>query len=88
MSYRDDLTALEARHAALEADVTTATKERDAAGRLLEEAKVRAKLPILDNIRVATPCTADWAQMTGDDRVRARVRCVQQERLQLVRDDA
>ena len=28
------------------------------------------KLPLLARIRVATPCTADWNAMTGDDRVR------------------
>lgn len=25
---------------------------------------------MIDNIRIASPCTADWAQMQGDDRVR------------------
>ena len=75
MSYRNDVDALEARHAALQAEVATTTKERDRAGQLLDEAKVRAKLPILDNIRVATPCPADWKQMTGDDRVRACGAC-------------
>ncbi len=75
MTYRNDVDALEARHAALEAALATATKERDLAGQLLEEAKVRAKLPLLDNIRVATPCTADWNQMSGDERVRACGAC-------------
>jgi len=32
-------------------------------------------LPVLDNIRVASPCTADWNQMTGDDRVRHCGQC-------------
>ena len=75
MSYRNDLDALAARHDALEAEVATATRERDAASVLLEEARQRAKLPILDNIRVATPCSADWNAMTGDDRVRACGSC-------------
>ena len=75
MSYRSDLDALEARHAALDADVATKTKERDAAARVLEEAKARAKLPILDNIGIASPCRVDWATMTGDDRVRACSAC-------------
>jgi hypothetical protein len=70
MTYRDDLAALAARHTALEHEVEHKTRERDAAGRLLEEAAAKARLPVLDNIRVATPCSAEWAKMTGDDRVR------------------
>ena len=70
MSYRDDLTALSARHDALAAEVAQKTRELDDARRLLEQAHARAKLPVLDNLRVAAPCTADWNQMTGDDRTR------------------
>jgi hypothetical protein len=69
MSYRNDLDALAARHDALEAEVAEKTRERDRVSDLLADAKARAKLPVLPNIRVATPCTADWNQMTGDDRV-------------------
>lgn len=70
MTYRDDLTALSARHTALEHEVAVKTRELDQASRLLEEATARARLPVLANIRVASPCSADWAQMTGDDRSR------------------
>ena len=70
MSYRNDLDALAARHAALETELAEKTKELDAAARLLAEAKAKSKLPVLDNIRVASPCSAAWSQMTGDDRVR------------------
>jgi hypothetical protein len=70
MAYRNDVDALEARKVALEFEVGAKAKERDEAARLLGEAKARAKLPILDNIRVATPCHVDWNSMTGGDRVR------------------
>lgn len=70
-AYRDDVDALSARHDALSQELVAKTRELDAASRLLEEARARAKLPVLDNIRVATPCSADWAKMSGDDRVRA-----------------
>jgi len=70
MSYRDDLDALSARHAALDGEVSEKSKERDQVASLLEDAKARAKLPVLPNIRVATPCRADWNQMVGTDRVR------------------
>jgi hypothetical protein len=33
------------------------------------------KLPLLARIHVATPCTADWSQMTGDERVRHCAHC-------------
>src|SRR5688500_9147389 len=70
MSYRADLDALSARHAALEAEVAQKSKELDAATQLLADAKSHAKLPVLDNIRIASPCSADWSKMTGDERTR------------------
>lgn len=75
MTYRNDLDALAARHDALAAEVAIKTKELDTAKRLLDDAEQRAKLPVLPNIRVATPCTADWTKMTGDDRMRACADC-------------
>jgi hypothetical protein len=70
MSYRSDLDALEARHTALDAEVARQSAERDRTRTLLEDAKKRASLPVLDNIRVAAPCNVSWDGMTGDDRVR------------------
>jgi len=70
MAFRDDLTALSARHDALAAEVARKTRELQESRRLLDEAQARVRLPVLDNIRVAAPCTADWKQMTGDDRTR------------------
>ncbi|HEU0031492.1 MAG TPA: hypothetical protein VFQ53_12725 [Kofleriaceae bacterium] len=59
-----------ARHDALAAEVATKTRELEQATQLLEDANQRAKLPVLDNIRVAAPCSAEWSKMTGDDHVR------------------
>lgn len=75
MTYRADLDALAARHAALDAEVAAKTKERDDVHNLLEDARAKHRLPVLDNIRVASPCNADWSQMSGDDRVRACGQC-------------
>lgn len=75
MSYRNDVDALEARKTALEFEVEQKKRERDLAAMLLHEAKARAKLPILDNIRVATPCSADWNEMVGNDRIRHCGKC-------------
>jgi len=74
VSYRSDLDALDARHSALTNDLTAKTRELEQATKLLEQ----AKLPILDNIRVASPCTADWKQMTGDERARHCNKCDKQ----------
>jgi hypothetical protein len=70
MSYRDDLDALTARHDALSTEVAQKTKELESATQMLDEAKRRLRLPVLDNIRVATPCSAAWADMKGSDVVR------------------
>ena len=35
----------------------------------------RAKLPVLDSVRVASPCKAAWADMAGDERVRHCAQC-------------
>jgi hypothetical protein len=77
MSYRDDLQALSDRHSALTADVRRTVAKRDDARRLLDNAKARLRLPVLDNIRVAAPCKEDWAGMQGDARVRHCLRCDQ-----------
>jgi len=74
-AYRDPVEALAARQVALTSEVEGKTRELAAATQLLEEARAKARLPILDNLRVASPCTAEWAQMTGDDRVRACASC-------------
>jgi len=74
VTYRSDLDALDARHSALSNELSAKTRELEQATRLLEQ----AKLPILDNIRVASPCTADWSQMTGDERARHCNKCDKQ----------
>jgi hypothetical protein len=75
VTYRNDLDALDARHDALSNELAAKTRELDAATKLLEEARARAKLPILDNIRVASPCRADWNAMLGDERARHCNQC-------------
>lgn len=75
MTYRSDVDALAARTDSLAAEVRTKTAELETARALLDEAKAKAKLPVLPNIRVATPCRADWNAMTGDERTRACGSC-------------
>jgi hypothetical protein len=78
MTYRNDLDALAARHAALDSELAAKTKELDDATRMLEEARARARLPVLDNIRIASPCRADWNAMVGDERARHCGQCDKQ----------
>jgi hypothetical protein len=78
VTYRSDLDALDARHDALNNELASKTRELDDATKLLEEARVRAKLPILDNIRIAAPCRADWNAMTGDEHARHCNQCDKQ----------
>jgi len=75
MAYRDDLIALSARHDALAAEVAQKTRELEESRQLLAQVRARARLPVLDHIRVASPCTADWNQMTGDERTRHCGQC-------------
>jgi hypothetical protein len=70
MGYRDDIDALSTRRDALEAEVRDKARELEETSQLLDEARDRARLPVFDDIQVASPCTADWDAMTGDDRVR------------------
>jgi hypothetical protein len=75
MSYRDDVDALAARHDSLERELADKTRELADAAHVLEEARAKRRLPLLDNIRVATPCSAKWDNMLGDDRVRHCIDC-------------
>ena len=72
MSYRDDVDALAARHASLETEAEKVARERDRAAELLREARLRARLPVLDDVRVAAPCRASWDAMTRIDGDRVR----------------
>ncbi|HSN26584.1 MAG TPA: hypothetical protein VLT45_09865, partial [Kofleriaceae bacterium] len=62
----------QARLAAAEAALAAKRRERDEVARMIEE---RRRLPVLPNIRVASPCPADWNAMVGDSRVRACATC-------------
>lgn len=91
MEYRDDQASLEARRDDLrrelaevgrKADMLQALR-RDRAVAERELAAVEARLahqtarrlPLLDRVRIAAPCSASWEAMTGDDRVRFCAGC-------------
>jgi len=62
MAYRDEIDALRAREAQL--------VEELAETRRLRQASEKRALPVLEGLRVASPCPAKWEDMVGDDRVR------------------
>jgi len=81
-AYRErvasDLAA--ARRAADEASerakqVKVLEKELSETDGLLASMGGRKTLPLLDHLRIAAPCKADWDEMTGDDRVRFCGQC-------------
>lgn len=43
--------------------------------RLREGGATKRALPLLDQVRVASPCKAEWNDMVGDDRVRFCLQC-------------
>lgn len=90
MTYRDDADALHARKEALEQQLTEARLTLAAQDELAfraarmerELAEIEARLrgekkrlPMLDNVRVASPCNVSWDAMKGDDRVRFCGQC-------------
>jgi hypothetical protein len=91
MPYRDDQPALEARREELRRELDDVTREADAlADAVAEKARLTRelaaieaklarsgspKLPLLDRITIASPCSASWDDMVGDDRVRFCGKC-------------
>src|SRR4051794_35729115 len=86
MPYRDDQQTLVARREELRRDLADATRKaeifadavRDKETLTRELASIEARiertpsrrLPLLDAVSIASPCTASWDSMIGDERVR------------------
>ncbi|MEZ4390179.1 MAG: hypothetical protein R3A48_03710 [Polyangiales bacterium] len=91
MSYRDDLEAMQARLQQLEGELDGVRRDRARLQRaVLDEprlvteldrlrrtlhARAPRHLPLLDNVRVASPCHERWDEMTGDAQARHCARC-------------
>jgi hypothetical protein len=71
------LDALAERRDALQAEVAEKTRELEEIGRLLEDARRRQRLPVLEAMSVSAPCRAEWSKMDGDERVRHCGECKQ-----------
>lgn len=77
--YRTDLDALRETKETLEKELSaTKLREAEIAGELRnveDRIRTRTRLPMLDSVRVASPCNASWDEMLGDDRVRFCTGC-------------
>jgi hypothetical protein len=91
MPYRDDLASLEARRDELRRDLADinkkaealaeAVRDKDAVARELAAVEARIeripsrRLPLLDSVKIASPCSASWDDMIGDERARFCAHC-------------
>jgi hypothetical protein len=72
-ALEQDLEGLRAKKQELEEAVgqeAELAKEAEAVRRRLSHMRARRALPLLESLRIASPCKADWTQMTGDEAVR------------------
>lgn len=60
---------------ALEAEVSRVETELGKSRTLLDRLSTKRALPMLDSMKIASPCSADWDQMVGDDKVRYCGKC-------------
>lgn len=73
-----ELRALEQKRAsatAIDGAIARVVGELQKTRALLDRVEKKRGLPMLDQIRVASPCDASWAEMTGDDKARFCGKC-------------
>lgn len=91
MTYRDDLEAMQTQIQQLEGELDGVRRDRARLQRVvLDEPRLVAeldrlrrtlharaprRLPLLDDLRVASPCHERWDEMTGDEQARHCARC-------------
>lgn len=63
--YRNEVDTLEARKVALESELTAVN----------ERLQTKKRLPTLEGVRIASPCSVRWDDMLGDGRVRHCGQC-------------
>lgn len=84
-ALRERTTALEAQlrtleekkksAAEVEADVLRVVEDLRKSRTLLDRLEKKRALPMLEDVRVASPCNANWAEMVGDDKSRYCGKC-------------
>jgi hypothetical protein len=74
MSYRDELEAQKRRCESLKRDLRALEEESAEAEALYRQLEAK-RLPLLDQVAIASPCSESWDQMKGDEAVRFCGRC-------------
>lgn len=85
MAYRDELDAARIRRDNLRREVSeidrnlarraTLERELEDASRAVDRARSKVALPLLARVQIASPCSARWDEMKGDERVRHCASC-------------
>ena len=78
--YRDDRDPLKAEETSLSNELAALRKRERGVVHALDETRTKLRaarrpLPLLDDVKVASPCSASWDDMVGDDRVRFCGKC-------------
>ena len=79
MAYRDDTDPLKAEETVLARELSALRRRENEVTRALDATRAKLRnertLPLLEDVRIASPCSASWEDMTGDARVRFCGKC-------------
>ena len=79
MTYRGDADPLKAKETALASELSSLRRRERDVTRALDDTRAELRrertLPVLEDVRIASPCSASWDEMTGDARVRFCGKC-------------
>ncbi|MGO8997079.1 MAG: hypothetical protein ACLQVI_27505 [Polyangiaceae bacterium] len=79
MAYRSERDPLKATETALASELASLRRRERDVSRALDDTRAQLRnqrtLPMLEDVRIASPCAASWDDMTGDARVRFCGRC-------------
>jgi hypothetical protein len=79
MAYRGETDPLKVEESALASELAALRRRERSVTRALDDvrAAIRTKhtLPLLEDVRIASPCSASWEDMTGDAQVRFCGKC-------------
>jgi hypothetical protein len=81
MTYRGDTDPLKVEETALASELTSLQRREREVTRALDATRAKLRngrafaLPMLEDVRIASPCSASWEDMTGDARVRFCGKC-------------
>jgi hypothetical protein len=79
MTYRGETDPLKIKESTLATELSQLRRREREVTRALDEARATLRkestLPLLEDVRIASPCSASWEEMVGDARVRLCGKC-------------